>query len=123
MDDLGATSVLDMKEAGASPGYPINTIIPAPTIVPVNTKTPASTVAPTKTAVPAKATVPAKTTLRVFEFGTYNLDSNDSPELFKIRKVLHEDKRYRDVRDVLIGLTIQEVIARRTEVQKDWPSI
>jgi hypothetical protein len=60
--------------------------------------------------------------LRVFEFGTYNLDSNDSPELFKIRKVLHEDKRYRDVRDVLMGVTIQEVIARRTEAQKDWPS-
>jgi hypothetical protein len=56
--------------------------------------------------------------LRVFESGTYNLDVNDSPELFKIRKALHKDKRYRDVRDVLIGLTIQEVIVRRTKAQK-----
>lgn len=69
MKDQGTTGVLDAEEAGAGPGFPINTIIPAPAFVPintighVNTKAPASTVAPTKATAPAKtkATVPVET--------------------------------------------------------------
>lgn len=65
----------------------------------------------------------AKYFLKVFGYGQYDLNQNQSHELFNIRRILNEDKRYKDVRDVLSGIPIHMVIGRRTDEQKDWPSI
>jgi hypothetical protein len=62
--------------------------------------------------------------LKVFSYGKYILDANDPPKLFELqRMILYEDKRYKDVSDVLGGMRVQDVMARRTSEQKDWPSV
>ena len=61
--------------------------------------------------------------LKVFGYRQYDLDQNQSLELCNIRRILNEDKRYKDVRDVLNGMRIQTVIERRIDEQKDWPSV
>jgi superfamily I DNA and/or RNA helicase len=65
----------------------------------------------------------AKHFLKVFGYREYTRDPSESTELFNIRRILNEDERYKDVRDVLEGMSLKSVMARRTAEQEDWPSV